>query len=579
MGCGASSAKYAETGMKGEIDCSVQSELPEEGFGPAEKIGGLKRGSVILRRSVSAKLTDYYNLDGDMTASTNGVSFKRLVSSTTQESRATRCIRKHTRTQEEIDTEIGILRQMDNTGISKLYEVFEDSACWYLVTEFCSLGRLSDAIATERFSEQHAANVMYQVLRTITYMHSMKVCHRDLRPEVIMLQDIGNGRDDCSIRFVDLSSACHMKRAGKTMHGKVGSIQFSAPQMVVDDGYTELCDSWACGAVMHALLCGGAPFGGGLTRCDEEMDDLRTDILQRAQNGMWPKDEWRKLSKHAVKLMKALLVYEESERWMPQRCIGESWFHHHGLESKDAGLTVRQLENMKDFSVMNPLQKATLHIIAQRLPERETRDMRAIFDSMDFDQNGIVSYKELKMALQEFKSTSWRSQIAMAVNPKELMNLLDTNGSMELDFTEFISATLSKKYYHDEGMLQAAFQALDSDGSGEISLQELQQSLLDDEEDESEGARRIKQILSDADVDGNGQIDFQEFVSMMQATTKHKTVHRPESMFVAVDTQPWNWEGAASRASSRASSRAGSKASTGHERQVSHVSSGSTRSR
>eukprot|EP00931_Biecheleriopsis_adriatica_P123268 TRINITY_DN9830_c0_g2_i1.p1 TRINITY_DN9830_c0_g2~~TRINITY_DN9830_c0_g2_i1.p1 ORF type:complete len:574 (-),score=116.41 TRINITY_DN9830_c0_g2_i1:59-1780(-) len=568
MGCGASGANYRH----------VQHEDPEPaGFGPGERIGGLKRGSMILRRSMSADFSSYYQMDSGLTVPSEGVSFVRCTSHGTEEQRSARCIRKHSRTQEDVDKEIDILRQMDHVNIGKLYEVFEDTSSWYLVTELCSLGRLSDAIAVQTFSETQAADIMTQVLRSIIYMHTAKVCHRDLRPEVIMLQDAGTGRDGCSVRLVDLGSACHIKKK-EPMRGKVGSLAYSSPQMLLGQTYSLACDSWSCGAVMHALMCGTAPFGGGLTKSEAvEVDleaDMEAEVLENAKRKNWPR-QWQKLSKHGVKLMKCLLAYDEDERWLPQRCLGESWFYKNGVESNgNVGLSVRHLENMKEFSTMNPLQKVTLNIIAQRLPESDTRMLRQTFDAMDFDQNGVVSYKELKMAVQDFKEeNSWRTQVATAVDPKELMNLLDTNGSMELDFTEFIAATLSKKYYHDDAMLKAAFRALDADGSGEISLAELQGALLEDEGMSDEEAARIRKILQDADTDGNGEIDFDEFVRMMKSASAEKVHHRPSSMVAVTSGSHPVWTrvtSPTSTATSRASSKESRPRSAASTRSSSH---------
>ena len=50
---------------------------------------------------------------------------------------------------------------MDHPNIVKLYEVFEDERCYYLVQEFCTGGELFDFIlAKQRFSEGTAAHFM-----------------------------------------------------------------------------------------------------------------------------------------------------------------------------------------------------------------------------------------------------------------------------------------------------------------------------------------------------------------------------------------------------------------------------------
>uniref|UniRef100_H3GSW7 EF-hand domain-containing protein n=1 Tax=Phytophthora ramorum TaxID=164328 RepID=H3GSW7_PHYRM len=75
-------------------------------------------------------------------------------------------------------------------------------------------------------------------------------------------------------------------------------------------------------------------------------------------------------------------------------------------------------------------------------------------------------------------------------------------------------------------MLRQWFDALDSDGSGKISVEELEDPML------SIGivndTREIEQIVSKLDKDSNGQIDFQEFVEFLTPHTKRDKGANPE---------------------------------------------------
>jgi len=97
------------------------------------------------------------------------------------------------RTQEEqLLSEISILKQMDHPNILKLYEFFQDPKRYFLVTELCNGGELFERIAQEEiFSEQDAANVIKQVLSAINYCHSRNIVHRDLKPENLLLDRSG----------------------------------------------------------------------------------------------------------------------------------------------------------------------------------------------------------------------------------------------------------------------------------------------------------------------------------------------------------------------------------------------------
>ena len=57
--------------------------------------------------------------------------------------------------------EINILKKLDHPNIIKLYEIFEDSNRYYLVTELCKGGELFDEIISQgTFSERDAAAII-----------------------------------------------------------------------------------------------------------------------------------------------------------------------------------------------------------------------------------------------------------------------------------------------------------------------------------------------------------------------------------------------------------------------------------
>ena len=60
----------------------------------------------------------------------------------------------------KFEQEIAILQRIDHPNTLKLYEYFEDSKNFYLITELCTGGELFDTIvANEFFSEKEAAHI------------------------------------------------------------------------------------------------------------------------------------------------------------------------------------------------------------------------------------------------------------------------------------------------------------------------------------------------------------------------------------------------------------------------------------
>lgn len=90
----------------------------------------------------------------------------------------------------------------------------------------------------------------------------------------------------------------------------------------------------------------------------------------------------------------------------------------------------------------------------------------------------------------------------------------DKDGNGTIDFAEFMEMMprQEKDDNAEEEMLEA-FQVFDTDGNGSITADELRQIFsnlgekLTDEE--------INDMIKEADMDGDGEINYQEFVKMM----------------------------------------------------------------
>jgi calmodulin len=97
---------------------------------------------------------------------------------------------------------------------------------------------------------------------------------------------------------------------------------------------------------------------------------------------------------------------------------------------------------------------------------------------------------------------------------QDMINEVDADGNGTIDFPEFLNLMARKmKDTDSEEELKEAFKVFDKDGNGFISAAELRhvmtnlgEKLTDEEVDE---------MIREADVDGDGQVNYDEFVKMM----------------------------------------------------------------
>lgn len=74
----------------------------------------------------------------------------------------------------------------------RLFEVFDEGAEYYIVTELVEGGELFDRIvAKSHYNEHEARNLVKLFLETMAYMHDADVVHRDLKPENLLLTSGG----------------------------------------------------------------------------------------------------------------------------------------------------------------------------------------------------------------------------------------------------------------------------------------------------------------------------------------------------------------------------------------------------
>lgn len=94
------------------------------------------------------------------------------------------------------------------------------------------------------------------------------------------------------------------------------------------------------------------------------------------------------------------------------------------------------------------------------------------------------------------------------------MAIADLNGNGELDYSEWLVATLKRSDMINTKKLKQAFTYFDKDGSGKISLDELKEAMQGNGQDLDDDV--FRDIMAEGDENGDGEIDFEEFKNMMK---------------------------------------------------------------
>merc|ERR1719240_1468388 len=160
-------------------------------------------------------------------------------------------------------------------------------------------------------------------------------------------------------------------------------------------------------------------------------------------------------------MLQSLLNREPKERPSAVAALGQKWFTEM-IDTEDAALSSLAVESLKEFAGMGKLKKAP---------------------------------KELE----------------------ELLKNIDNDGSGEIDYMEFIAATMDRQKYVQEDVCWQAFKTFDLDGSGTITKDEMMQVFRSGAVSDviSMPASEVDKLIQEADLNGDGEIDFEEFMAMI----------------------------------------------------------------
>ncbi|XP_037050204.1 calmodulin-A-like [Bradysia coprophila] len=146
--------------------------------------------------------------------------------------------------------------------------------------------------------------------------------------------------------------------------------------------------------------------------------------------------------------------------------------------------------------------------MTDELTDEQIADFKEAFSLFDKNGNGSISTKELGTVMRSLGQNPTDAEL------QDMINEVDADGNGTIEFPEFVTMMAHKMRDMDsEEEIREAFKVFDRDGKGFITAVELRhvmtslgEKLTDEEVDE---------MIRSVDVDGDGQINYEEFVTMM----------------------------------------------------------------
>ncbi|PNF28008.1 Cyclin-dependent kinase-like 2 [Cryptotermes secundus] len=161
--------------------------------------------------------------------------------------------------------EIRMLKKLRHENLVNMIEVFRRKRRFYLVFEYMDhtiLDELEDN--TRGLGEETSRKYIFQVLRGIDFCHANNIVHRDVKPENVLVSQLG------VIKLCDFGFARLLATPGATYTDYVATRWYRAPELLVGDTkYGREVDIWAVGCLFAEMMSGDPLFPG-----DSDIDQL-----------------------------------------------------------------------------------------------------------------------------------------------------------------------------------------------------------------------------------------------------------------------------------------------------------------
>ena len=153
--------------------------------------------------------------------------------------------------------ERNILLTLDNPFIMKLLKTFKTENNIFFLLEYIK-GRgmnkyLNSRSQIKLLNEKETIFYTANILLALDYLNSRQVCHRDLKPDNIIIDEKGY------LKIIDFGTSIIIDK--DYTNTVTGTPHYMAPEILLGQGYGFSCDYWSLGIIAYETYYGIYPFG------------------------------------------------------------------------------------------------------------------------------------------------------------------------------------------------------------------------------------------------------------------------------------------------------------------------------
>jgi serine/threonine protein kinase len=204
---------------------------------------------------------------------------------------------------------------------------FKETKC-YILYELAPKGDLFKYIKCygNGFNDKYSKVITYKILKSLKTLHKLKICHRDIKADNILLDEKYN------IKIADfgLSGFTYGNNGKILQKERVGTEQYMAPEVIEKKEYDgEKADIFSTGVLIFNILTGKIPFP--IAKVYNEGSKIK--LLYRFIKEKDEKNYWETLKEEGIDglspefkdLFLKMVAFEPSERPTIKEILNHDW--------------------------------------------------------------------------------------------------------------------------------------------------------------------------------------------------------------------------------------------------------------
>lgn len=168
---------------------------------------------------------------------------------------------------ERFESETGQITKLSHRNIVKTLKIEKAYSTYFIHMEFISGENLQSLLARRTLTLAESLKIIRQIADALSYAHSKKILHRNLKPDNIMVDSAGH------VKIVDFGLG--RSDTIEFENGEVllkGTPAYMAPEQIKDEDIGPEADVYAFGVICYQMLSGHLPFSG--------QDEYQTAVMR-----------------------------------------------------------------------------------------------------------------------------------------------------------------------------------------------------------------------------------------------------------------------------------------------------------